>query len=88
MAPQATRHQYQTIVNGSKSPVTDAYPVNWSEIAQHIEDRGGKATLERRLVTEYDPEFLAGLVSTQGFIILPNKNLIICNWDVIAEVEA
>jgi len=82
-----SRYQYQTIVNGSKSPITDKPPVNWIEIAEVIENRGGIAQMLRRLITEHDQDFIDCLTSTAGFIFLPAKNMIICDWELFAEIE-
>ena len=82
-----SRYQYQTIVNGSKSPITDKPPVNWSEITEAIENRGGIAQMLRRLITDYDQTFVDCLTNTEGFILLPDKNMIICDWELFAEIE-
>jgi len=77
--------QYRLLINGVQSAVMDHYPADqWQQAAAMVEARGGKCTLERRLIT--DDSILPLLANPVGYICV--GNMVICPWEIIAEVEA
>lgn len=79
-------YQYRIKVNDVTSQSLNEYPnEKWSVIGDTIEARGGKATLERRLIT--DSDILPMLTDTTGFITLKN-NIVVCPWEIFAEIES
>lgn len=77
-------YQYQLEVNGAKGPITSEYPgEQWTRISQTHEQRGGKATFYRRLITDHD--ILPLLTGRSGYIKLPNDT--ICPWEILAEFD-
>ena len=74
-------YQYRVTVNGTQGPI-EAYPgEKWTRIGDMIEERGGKATLERRFVT--DKTFLE--FKPDNVIVLGEK--VITRWSIVAELE-
>jgi len=83
MTENTARYQYRITVNGTQGKVLDLYPDDqWHHIADVVEERGAMlATLERRLITRYEPgdeDLYPG--SKLG-------NLYVSRWDVLAELE-
>jgi len=77
--------QRRVTFNGTTSPITaESVSEKWTGITNVVEERGGSATLECRLVIDYDPDFLDGLTDKSGYITLGGK--IISPWEVQAEV--
>ena len=74
-------YQYKIIVNDQESKITDSVPTAWENNFDIILEKGLKATLYRRLVT--DIGILPMLTDTKGYIIL--KDRVICPWQIIAE---
>lgn len=84
MTQQTDYYQYRITINGEAGPIVDNNPTaGWSTIASFIEDRGGIATLHRRLVT--DDSILPMLTDRTGYLVLKDK--VISPWIVLAEVE-
>jgi hypothetical protein len=78
------KYQYRITVNNNQSPITDIYPGNqWSKIAQHQQERGYHATLERRLIT--DESILPLLANPKGYLKL--KDMVICPFQIMAELQ-
>lgn len=77
------REQFRVTVHGTTGPIVDHIPDNWSEIARYIENRGGTAALERRLIT--DKSILPMLADTTGYIVI--GDIVICPWEVLAKLE-
>jgi len=76
--------QYRISYNGAESQVTNDYPgERWSNAAQVVEDRGGTATLYRRLVT--DADFMELLSDPTGWMVLKDKA--IEPWQILAQME-
>lgn len=72
--------QYRITVGDSVGQVTDKYPgEQWEKIADIAEERGYKATFERRTVIAAD-EFVT---KEDGWLILGNKA--ITQWQVLAQ---
>lgn len=81
----ADRYQYRIKANGAESQVLDSCPSDqWAFAAQGIEDRGGVATLERRLIT--DESIFPMLVTPAGWKRL--GAVVVGPWAIIAEVES
>lgn len=83
---------FRITINGSTSKRWAIYPgIRWTEIADYCEQRGGRATLERQDILNFETsddcdEWLAGLGDASvNFIRI--KNRIICPWIVIAELN-
>lgn len=77
-------YQYRITVNQQQGKITDMYPgEQWSYVAQAIEDRGGYAIFERRLIT--DKDILPLLSDSRGFITLKDK--VVCPWEDLAVME-
>lgn len=80
-----SRWQYRLKVNGATGPILDTYPgEQWTKICEVIDNRGGTATFERRLITEHD--ILPMLTDTTGFMKL-DDNIVVCPWEVLAGME-
>ena len=78
-------YQYRITLNGDQFPVSNTYPCErWSTIAAYIDERGGKATLEERLVT--DITILPLLYDATGYIHL-QRGKVASPWKILAEVE-
>ena len=76
--------QYRISYNGAESQVLDTLPgEQWSKAAQAVEDRGGIATLHRRLVT--DADIMELLTDSSGWIVLKDK--VIEPWQILAQME-
>jgi len=79
------RYQYRITLNNTQSPITDDYPGDqWSKIAEHQEERGYHAILERRLIT--DESILPLLINTKGYLKLKN-NIVLCPFEIMAELQ-
>lgn len=73
--------QYRITVNGQSSGVLDAYPGDrWNAAAPLYEERGMRATFERRLITDLD--ILDLVEDTTGYIRIGDR--VACPWEVIA----
>lgn len=78
-------YQYRLKVNGAIGPIMNTYPgEQWTKIASAIDDRGGIATFERRLITGSD--ILPMLTDPTGFIKLKD-NVVICPWETMAQLQ-
>lgn len=78
-------YQYRITVNESQGSITENYPAEqWKRIFEVIESRGGKATLERRLIT--DVSILSLLTDTKGYIKFKEK--VICPFEILAELTS
>lgn len=77
-------YQYRISVNGATSRVLGTLPSEqWSQATEITEERGGVATLERRLVC--DPGILDLVADTSGYIRLGER--VACPWEVFVVVE-
>ena len=80
-----SKFQYRLKVNGATSPILDIYPgEQWTRICEVIDQRGGVATFESRLITDHD--ILPLLTDPTGYIKL-NDNVVVCPWEIIAGME-
>ena len=75
-----SRSEYRITVNGIQGKV-EPYPARWSQIADAVEERGGHAILERRMVT--DLSFLEW--QPENVMILKDK--VVTYWEILAELE-
>jgi hypothetical protein len=78
------KYQYRITLNNNQYPITDNYPGDqWSQIAEHQEERGYHAILEKRLIT--DESILPLLTNPTGYLKLKD-NTVICPFETIAEL--
>jgi hypothetical protein len=78
------KHQYRITLNNTQYPITDTYPGDqWSQIAEHQQERGYHAILERRLIT--DESILPLLTNPKGYLKL--KDMVICPFQIMAELQ-
>ena len=80
-----TRNQYRVTV-GDRSQIHDEFPA-WSETFHTAQERGLFATLEKRLITQADPDWLAGLKDEHG--LLPAGSIVlegvyVGGWELVA----
>ena len=77
--------QYRVTVNNAVGNIQDKLPSEqWSCVFDVIEERGGYAKLERRLIT--DKSILDLLVDPAGYINL-NNGQVVCPCEILAEAE-
>jgi hypothetical protein len=80
-----SRYQYRVTVNGNTGDIVDTLPSErWENIAQVMEDRGGLATLERRIVT--NASILPMLASMDGWTVLPD-GVVVGPWYILAQLN-
>jgi hypothetical protein len=77
-------YQYRITCNGAIGNVTDDYPgEQWSKAADMVDERGGIATLYRRLIT--DADIMELLADSTGWMVL--KGRAIEPWQTLAQME-
>lgn len=81
-------YYYRITVNDALSAPVKEYPsaARWSEIAEHCEERGWTAKIERRLIVERGAaDFLAGLTDASGYVRIADR--VFCPWEILAEMK-
>lgn len=81
-------HQYRITVNKTQGEITEHYnSAQWERICELMEQRGGYAKLERRLVSDHDMKRLLGDEYLDGWIFLEEEGLSIGPWNIFAEAD-
>jgi len=75
-----SRSEYLITANGVQGKI-EPYPERWPKIADAVEERGGHAILERRMVT--DLSFLEW--QPENVMVLKDK--VVTHWEILAELE-
>lgn len=75
--------QYRISIGDAQGVILDVYPQEqWERIAPIVVERGGRAILERRLVTTVD--ILPMLTCAVGYVRA--GSVVVCPWEIFAEV--
>lgn len=84
-----SKQKYRVTV-GDCVAIQSVYP-NWDAIFRVAEERGLTATLEKRLVTEADPLWLAGLHDKNGNLPAESmilQNLYVSSWELSLKLSS